>query len=619
MSSLIQAENITKSYGDLVLFEKISFSIHFQQKVALIARNGAGKSTILNILTQNDTPDSGKITFKNDIKIGFLEQQPKVNPQNTVVEEVFNSKSETVNLIKEYEKALEGNDIKKISQLSEEMDRKNAWDYEVKIKQILSKLDITNFSQKTAELSGGQKRRLALARVLINEPEILILDEPTNHLNLEMIEWLENFLNTSKITLLMVTHDRYFLDRVCNKIIELDDKQIYTYNGNYSYFLEKRYERIQNRNAELEKAKNILRKEQDWINRTPMARTSKAKYRINAFYELKEKASGRIQEQNIRLDIAVTRLGKKILNLKHVYKSFGDLKILDDFTYNFNKGEKVGIIGKNGTGKTTFLNIITNEIKQDKGVIDFGETVVVGYYKQEGIQFKENQKVIDYIKEFAEVIKLKSGNTVSASQFLQYFLFSPQMQYSKIEKLSGGEKRRLYLMSILMKNPNFLILDEPTNDLDIMTLHVLEDYLQNFDGTVIIVSHDRYFMDNIVDHLFVFEGNAKIRDFAGNYSQYRNEYLKHLKKTSSKSTKKHQKAKHNNEKKKFSFKEKYEFEKLETELEKLNIRKAELEGLISSNKISQQELIDYSKELGELLDLIDQKEMRWLELSELKD
>jgi len=619
MSSLIQAENITKSYGDLVLFEKISFSIHKNQKVALIARNGAGKSTILNILTQNDTPDSGEITFKNDINIGFLEQQPKVNLQNTVIEEVFNSQSKTVKLIKEYKKAIKNNDTEQISQLSVEMDMQNAWDYEVKVKQILSKLNITNFSQKAGELSGGQKRRLALARMLINEPEILILDEPTNHLNLEMIEWLENFLNSSKITLLMVTHDRYFLDRVCNKIIEIDNKQIYTYNGNYTYFLEKRYERIQNRNAELEKTKNILRKEQDWINRTPMARTTKAKYRIDAFYELKEKASGRIQEQNIRLDIAVTRLGKKILNIKHVHKNFGDLKILEDFTYNFNKGEKVGIIGKNGTGKTTFLNIITNEVRQDKGVVDFGETVVVGYYKQEGIKFKENQKVIDYIKEFAEVIKLKNGSTVSASQFLQYFLFTPQMQYSKIEKLSGGEKRRLYLMSILMKNPNFLILDEPTNDLDIMTLHVLEDYLQHFEGTVIIVSHDRYFMDNIVDHLFIFEGNAKIRDFAGNYSQYRNEYLKILKHNQTKNTKKPTKTKQASKKKKFSFKEKFEFEQLENELQKLNNRKYELEGLISLNKISQQELIELSEELGKILKILDEKELRWLELSELKD
>jgi len=620
MSSLIEAEKITKSYGDLVLYENISFSIHENQKVALIARNGAGKSTILNILTNKDTPDSGKITFKNDINIGFLEQNPKVNPQNTVIEEVFNSDNKIVKLIKEYEKALENNETNIISQLSNEMDRYNAWDYEVKIKQILSKLDIKKFSQKVSELSGGQKRRIALARILINEPNLLILDEPTNHLNLEMIEWLENFLNSSKVTLLMVTHDRYFLDRVCNKIIEIDDKQIYTYNGNYSYFLEKRYERIQNRNAELEKAKNLLRKEQDWINRTPMARTSKAKYRIDAFYELKEKASGKIQDQNIRLDIAVTRLGKKILNIKHIHKSFDDIQILKDFSYNFNKGEKVGIIGKNGTGKTTFLNIITNEIKPDKGYIDFGETVVVGYYKQEGIKFKPNQKVIDYIKEFAEVIKLKNGNTVSASQFLQYFLFTPQMQYSKIEKLSGGEKRRLYLMSILIKNPNFLILDEPTNDLDIMTLHVLEDYLQNFEGSVIIVSHDRYFMDNIVDHLFVFNGNADIKDFAGNYSQYRNEYLKNLKRNNISDTKKTAKSKQQTkEKKKFSFKEKYEFEQLEKELDELNNRKTKIETLISSNKLSQTELIENSEELGKLLELINEKELRWLELSELKD
>lgn len=620
MISLIQAENISKSYGDLNLFDNVSFSIHQNQKVALIARNGAGKSTILNILTQNDTTDSGKISFKNDINIGFLEQQPIINLNNTVIEEVFNSKNELLNLIREYKKSIEINDVELISKLSIEMDRQNAWDFEVKVKQILSKLNIINFSQKVNQLSGGQKRRLALARVLINEPDILILDEPTNHLNLEMIEWLENFLNNSKITLLMVTHDRYFLDRVCDRIIELDEKQIFVYNGNYSYFLEKRFERIKNRNSELEKAKNILRKEQDWMNRTPMARTGKAKYRIDAFYELKEKATGKIQEQNIRLDISVTRLGKKILNIKHLYKSFENLKILEDFSYNFSKGEKIGIIGRNGTGKTTFLNLITHKIIQDKGIIDFGETVIVGYYKQEGIKFKENQNVLDYIKEIAEVIKLKNGSSVSASQFLQYFLFSPQMQYSKIEKLSGGEKRRLYLMSILMKNPNFLILDEPTNDLDIMTLHILEDYLVNFDGTIIIVSHDRYFMDNIVDHLFVFEGNAKISDFAGNYSQYRKEVVNVNKNKLVKENKpKIIKKTKTKEKKKYSFKEKFEFEQLEIDIEKLSLRKNEIENLISLNTLSQQELVDLSNELGEIINILDEKEMRWLEISELKD
>lgn len=620
MISLIQAENISKSYGDLNLFDNVSFSIHQNQKVALIARNGAGKSTILNILTQNDTTDSGKISFKNDINIGFLEQQPIINLNNTVIEEVFNSKNELLNLIREYKKSIEINDVELISKLSIEMDRQNAWDFEVKVKQILSKLNIINFSQKVNQLSGGQKRRLALARVLINEPDILILDEPTNHLNLEMIEWLENFLNNSKITLLMVTHDRYFLDRVCDRIIELDEKQIFVYNGNYSYFLEKRFERIKNRNSELEKAKNILRKEQDWMNRTPMARTGKAKYRIDAFYELKEKATGKIQEQNIRLDVSVTRLGKKILNIKHLYKSFENLKILEDFSYNFSKGEKIGIIGRNGTGKTTFLNLITHKIIQDKGIIDFGETVIVGYYKQEGIKFKENQNVLDYIKEIAEVIKLKNGSTVSASQFLQYFLFSPQMQYSKIEKLSGGEKRRLYLMSILMKNPNFLILDEPTNDLDIMTLHILEDYLVNFDGTIIIVSHDRYFMDNIVDHLFVFEGDAKISDFAGNYSQYRKEVVNVNKNKLVKENKpKIIKKTKTKEKKKYSFKEKFEFEQLEIDIEKLSLRKNEIENLISLNTLSQQELVDLSNELGEIINILDEKEMRWLEISELKD
>ena len=619
MISLLQAEKISKSFGDLILFENLSLSIHKGQKIALIAKNGAGKSSLLDILTLKDEPDGGQIAYRNDLKVGFLEQNPQFNETKTVLEEVFSSSSDIVNLIKEYERLIHSNDSNKLAEVMNQMDQKGVWDYEVKVKQILEMLSIIDFDQKISELSGGQKKRLAMANVLINDLDLLILDEPTNHLNLEMIEWLESYLKTTNTTLLMVTHDRYFLDRVCDRIIELEDKTLYTYNGNYSYYLDKRYERILNQNAELSKARNQLKKERDWVNKTPSARTTKAKYRVDAFYDLKEKAKGKAQDLDIRLNVETTRLGKKVLNIKHLYKSFGDKKILEDFSLNFTKGDKIGVIGKNGSGKSTLLNILTNIIKADKGQVDFGDTVVVGYYQQDGIKFDKSKRVIDVIKEIAEYIRLKGGHKVSASQFLQFFLFTPPMQQTLVEKLSGGEKRRLYLMTILMKNPNFLILDEPTNDLDIMTLHILEEYLHDFQGSLIIVSHDRYFMDNIINHLLIFEGEAKISGFAGNYSQYRNEVLiprKRAVQAKPKQEKKEKEKSTNTVKTKLSYKEKTELENLDKELEKLQNEKIELEIELSKSSTPVDKIIEFSKRLNIIIEELDEKEMRWLELSD---
>ncbi len=619
MISLLQAEKISKSFGDLILFENLSLSIHKGQKIALIAKNGAGKSSLLDILTLKDEPDGGQIAYRNDLKVGFLEQNPQFNETKTVLEEVFSSSSDIVNLIKEYERLIHSNDSNKLAEVMNQMDQKGVWDYEVKVKQILEMLSIIDFDQKISELSGGQKKRLAMANVLINDLDLLILDEPTNHLNLEMIEWLESYLKTTNTTLLMVTHDRYFLDRVCDRIIELEDKTLYTYNGNYSYYLDKRYERILNQNAELSKARNQLKKERDWVNKTPSARTTKAKYRVDAFYDLKEKAKGKAQDLDIRLNVETTRLGKKVLNIKHLYKSFSDKKILEDFSLNFTKGDKIGVIGKNGSGKSTLLNILTNIIKADKGQVDFGDTVVVGYYQQDGIKFDKSKRVIDVIKEIAEYIRLKGGHKVSASQFLQFFLFTPPMQQTLVEKLSGGEKRRLYLMTILMKNPNFLILDEPTNDLDIMTLHILEEYLHDFQGSLIIVSHDRYFMDNIINHLLIFEGEAKISGFAGNYSQYRNEVLiprKRAVQAKPKQEKKEKEKSTNTVKTKLSYKEKTELENLDKELEKLQNEKIELEIELSKSSTPVDKIIEFSKRLNIIIEELDEKEMRWLELSD---
>ncbi|WP_421920298.1 ABC-F family ATP-binding cassette domain-containing protein [Marinifilum sp.] len=619
MISYLQVENLSKSYGDLTLFEGIGFGVGQGQKIALIAKNGTGKTSLLNIIAGLDSQDSGDVIFRNDIKLAYLQQNPDLDKGNTVLNEVFNSDDPVLSVIREYEKVIGENDQEKMSEILEKMDQYKAWDYENKVKQILSKLKITNFNQVIGQLSGGQKKRVGLAKVLITDPDFLILDEPTNHLDLEMIEWLEEYLNKSKGTLLMVTHDRYFLDRVCNEIIEMDTNSIYTYKGNYSYYLDKRAERIENMNAEVGKAQKLLKTEQEWMRRMPQARGTKAKYRIDAFHELKKKAASGFKEESMDLDIKSARLGKKILELEGLYKSFGDLKILEDFSYKFQRGEKIGIVGKNGTGKSTFLNIITQNIEPDAGTIEIGETVIYGYYKQDGITINENERIIDVIKDIAESIDLGNGKVMSASQFLEYFLFPPKTQYNYVSKLSGGEKRRLYLMTVLMKNPNFLILDEPTNDLDIMTLNVLEEYLMNFKGCLIIVSHDRYFMDKVVDQMFAFEGMGKIRNFPGNYTIYRNtisEEEKELKKIEKPAKPKKEKPKSNNTAKKLSFNEKREFEKLEVDLEALSSEKEELESAMSSGSLSTDELMQKASRIEEVINLIDEKELRWLELSE---
>lgn len=613
----LQVEDLSKSFGDLELFSNITFSIDKDQKTALIAKNGTGKTTLLNIIAQKDSSDSGKIVFKKDVKISYLEQLPDINENNTVIDEVFSSSGNVAKLIRQYEKAIKENNEEQLQKAIDEIDAENAWDYETKVKQILTKLKINDYNRPIKELSGGQKKRIALANALINQPDFLILDEPTNHLDLEMIEWLEEYLKSSKTTLLMVTHDRYFLDRVCNDIIEIDDKQIYRYKGNYSYYIAKREERITNQNAQVEKAKNLLKKETDWMSRMPQARATKAKYRIDAFYQLKDKASQSKTENKLNFNIKTSRLGKKIIEAKHINKKYGDLTILNDFTYTFSRNEKLGIIGKNGTGKSTFLNIITGNLKYDSGVIETGETIVFGYYKQQGIKLDNDKRVIDVITDISEDITLGNGNTMTAAQFLNYFLFSYDKHYTYVSKLSGGEKRRLYLMTVLMKNPNFLILDEPTNDLDIMTLTVLEDYLQNFSGCVIVVSHDRYFMDNVVEHLFIFDGNGKVKDFPGNYSIYRKNLSKKEKKQKVEHKKNIKKVDATEKKKvKLSFKEKREFELLEKEIQELENEKKTLEKEISSGTLQQNKLIEKSNRLGEILKIIDIKSNRWLELSE---
>lgn len=522
MISFLQVENLSKRFGEQLLFEGISFGIGKNQKTALIAKNGMGKSTLLQIIAGKDIPESGSVIFRNDISIGYLQQNPDLNDNNTIFEEVFSSDSPILNIIKEYEKAIATNNLKQLELLIPQMDAQSAWDYDTTIKQILSELKVDTYEKKIANLSGGQKKRVGLAKVLISNPDFLILDEPTNHLDIEMTEWLENYLEKSNTTLLMVTHDRYFLDRVCSNIIEIDDFGIFNYEGNYSYYLEKRAQRIATRNATIDKARNLLRTEQEWMRRMPQARSHKAQYRIDNFYKLQETASQKTDEKKLELDIKGQRLGKKILELEHISKSYEDQCLIDDFSYKFVRGEKIGIVGKNGVGKSTFLNIITRNLEPDRGKIDIGETVVYGYYKQSGIEFSETDRVIDIVKNIAERIDLGNDRIMSASQFLEYFMFTDKQQYSLVSKLSGGERRRLYLLTVLMSNPNFLILDEPTNDLDIITLNVLEDYLQSFKGCLLIVSHDRFFVDKVVDRVFAFEGNGKIKDFPGNYTIYKN-------------------------------------------------------------------------------------------------
>jgi ATP-binding cassette subfamily F protein uup len=621
MISYLQVENLTKSYGDLVLFEDISFTVNKDQKIALVARNGAGKTSLLNIISGKDGPDTGKVSFIKDITIGFLEQEPVLDPDKTVIEEIFSSPNEVLSAIRDYELAVKSTDKALMQKANDDMDRFKAWDYDVRIKQILTELKVNQYDQPVSQLSGGQRKRLALASVLINEPDLLILDEPTNHLDLEMIEWLEEYLQDSGCSLLMVTHDRYFLDRICNQIIEIDQGNIYAYRGNYSEYLEKRQERLENEQANVDKAKNLMRKELDWMRRMPKARSTKSKSRIDDFYELKDQAGAGRQEKNMNINVQTSRLGKKIIEIKGLSKSFDDMVLIDDFSYTFSRFEKAGIIGDNGSGKTTLLNLISDDLSPDTGTIGVGETIVFGYYRQKGMQFDENQKVIDVVSEIAEVVTLGDGSTLGVSQFLNYFLFPPEVQHNYVYKLSGGEKRRLYLVTVLMRNPNFLILDEPTNDLDIITLNVLEDYLQQFGGCVLIVSHDRFFMDKVVDHLFVFEGEGKIKDFPGNYSQYRakEKLLEKNKKTEEKSEKRDTvKTAQTAKPKKLSFNEKRELELLEKEISELEEEKKMLENQMQNADQNPDKLMKSSTRIGKVMELIDEKTMRWMELDEMK-
>ncbi|WP_419545808.1 ABC-F family ATP-binding cassette domain-containing protein [Odoribacter laneus] len=625
MISYLQVENLSKRFGEQLLFENISFGIGKNQKVSLIAKNGMGKSTLLQIIAGKDSPESGSVIFRNDITIGYLEQNPALQEENTVFEEVFSSDSPILNLIKAYEKAVAQNDLRQLEELLPQMDTYNAWDYDNTIKQILSELKINTYEKKIAHLSGGQRKRVGLAKVLISNPDFLILDEPTNHLDIEMTEWLEEYLEKSNVTLLMVTHDRYFLDRVCSHIIEIDEFGLFTYEGNYSYYLEKRAQRIETRNATIDKAKNLLRTEQEWMRRMPQARSHKARYRIDNFYKIKEIASQKTDEKTLELDIKGQRLGKKILELEHISKSFENHTLIQDFSYKFVRGEKIGIVGKNGIGKSTFLNIITQNLAPDSGTIEIGETVAYGYYKQSGIQFQETDRVIDIVKNIAERIDLGNGRVLSASQFLEYFLFTDKQQYSLVEKLSGGERRRLYLLTVLMRNPNFLILDEPTNDLDIVTLNVLEEYLKSFKGCLLIVSHDRFFMDKVSDRIFAFEGNGIIKDFPGNYTQYKNkkeEEEEQRQKEQKKQTTQQAAVQPSGpidktQKRKLSYKEKLEMQQLEQEIEQLNTEKTGIETALNSGTLSNDQLLQQSQRIAKIIELLDEKEMRWLELSEI--
>ena len=602
----LDVQNLTKSFGALVLFENISFSVAQGQRVGLIAKNGTGKSTLLSLLAGNDSPDSGNIIFRKDIKVAILEQTPRFDPDDTVLEACFNHKGEE-------EKVL-------------------------KAKQVLTQLKIRDLNQPMGQLSGGQQKRVALANVLITEPDLLILDEPTNHLDLEMIEWLEGYLNRGNKTIFMVTHDRFFLDKVCNTILELDDKTIYTYRGNYAYYLEKRQERMDNLRAEIQHSKNLYRRELDWMRRQPQARGHKAKYREDAFYELEKVAKQRIEDRQVRLKASTVYIGSKIFECQYVSKAFDDRGkkkvILDNFYYNFARFEKMGIVGNNGTGKSTFIKMLLGEVQPDSGKFDIGETVRFGYFSQEGLKFREDQKVIDVITEIADYIDLGNGKHMTASQFLQFFLFTPEEQHNYVYKLSGGEKRKLYLCTVLMRNPNFLVLDEPTNDLDIQTLQVLEEYLQDFAGCVIVVSHDRYFMDKVVDHLLVFKGEGEIQNFPGNYTQYR-EWSRLQEKDEAEKAAAAAKSIANNSastndgagtakrdanfenKRKMSYKEKREYEQLTQEIDKLTEEQKKLEEALCSGTLSVEELTEKSKRLPEIKDELDEKEMRWLELAEM--
>ncbi|WP_127024760.1 ABC-F family ATP-binding cassette domain-containing protein [Flagellimonas beolgyonensis] len=617
--NLLTVENISKSYGELVLFSDISFGVNKDQKIALIAKNGSGKTSILNIMSGKDVSETGQVNVRKGIKISFLEQEPNLDPNLTVEETIFTTDNEILKVIAAYEKAVENpDDTERYQKAFEAMERHHAWDFETQYKQILFKLQLTQLDAKVKTLSGGQRKRLALANALLNKPDLLILDEPTNHLDLEMIEWLEAYFAKENITLFMVTHDRYFLDRVCNEIIELDNNQLYTYKGNYTYYLNEKEARMEREAVEQHKSKLLYKKELDWIRRQPKARTTKSKSRIDDFNEIKKRAHQRRQEHEVQLELNMERLGSKILELHRISKSYGDKVILDKFDYNFTKGERMGIIGQNGTGKSTFLNIITQQEDVDGGKVVVGDTLKIGYYTQKGISVKEGQKVIDVIREYGDYIPLKKGKQISAQQLLERFLFDRKKQYDFVEKLSGGERKRLYLCTVLIQNPNFLILDEPTNDLDIVTLNVLENFLLDFPGCLIVVSHDRYFMDKIVDHLFVFKGNGVIEDFPGNYTDYRvyeSSRIEEERENKAPSTEKQENNWRDTSGGKLSYLEQKEYKQLEKDIQKLEEKKESLQNKFADPELDGNAIDQLSIELKEVTDAIDAKTERWFELS----
>ncbi len=628
--NLLSVENLSKSYSEKILFNSISFGIDQGQKVAMIAKNGSGKSTLMKILAGKEIADSGTVTLRKDITVAYLDQDPGFDEAKTVIETLFHSEVPALKLIKEYESCLE-RDIehhspetqKALERSMAAMDDAHAWDYEVRVKQILSRLNIHHLERQIKSLSGGQRKRVALARVLIDEPDLLMLDEPTNHLDVDMIEWLENYLIRQNISLLLVTHDRYFLDNICDKIIELDEGKLYHYEGNYSYFLEKKSEREFNESSELDKARNLMRTELEWIRRMPKARGTKSKARVDAFGDLKERATRKNKDDKLHLDVKMTRIGGKVLEMKKVYKSFGEQKILRGFDYTFKTGERIGIVGKNGSGKSTFLNIMTGLESHDSGKINVGDTIVFGYYSQGGIKLKDDKRVIEVVKEFADFIPMADGSKIPASAFLTLFQFPPEVQHTFVSKLSGGEKRRLFLLTVLIRNPNFLILDEPTNDLDLITLNILEDFLLHFGGCLLVVSHDRYFMDKLVDHLFIFEGDGMVTDFNGSYAEWR-EQKEESQREESRIKNQESKIKSDRlnavkqEKKKISFKDKYEFEQLEKEIELLEKEKMTLMEWMNSGNGTHEELMQWSNRLVEVTKIVDEKSLRWLELNEMK-